>query len=264
MANGIVFKTTPLYRLTATYDEDLDKLADPNLDEKLADQLVQRLAEAQSRRDNNLRALVIVDALLAVVISGKNLIIPGLGISTQDLPAAIEVLVAVSTFALLATAVGFTTWLCYSQLLWTVKQRAARKADIAGGIFTDSEHFNEMSVRLLQRSIANAGTELFSPMRGFTVLIFVFEFCYKIVFGLVPFLHLSLIGYGFMLIFERSGVDPLRGLLFTIVLLGHVLATIIWFSPSIEFRFKLRRGEYTRGDSQPSSRTTSRPDEQGF
>ncbi|AOF89832.1 hypothetical protein [Sinorhizobium sp. RAC02] len=241
-----VFKTSPLFRLTATYDEDLEKLADPDVDKKLAVQLVQRLAEAKDNRDSNVRALFIADVLLAVAVSGKNFTIPGTDISTRELPAVLEVLIVVCTFALVIAAVGFTTWLCYSQLLWTVMQRRARAADIAGGIMTDAEHFNEMSVRLFQDKIALAGIELFTPMTGYKAVIWAFAVCSKVLFGALPIMHALLIVYGLAIVCERSGFDVFRALLILIVFVGHVMALILWFAPNARFNFKMRLGTYTR------------------
>ncbi|MGI2035162.1 hypothetical protein ACRQ1B_22525 [Rhizobium panacihumi] len=240
------FRATPLFRLTSTYEDDLDKLSDPALEGRIVERLGERLAEAQTRRDNNLKSLFIIDMFLAIAVSGKNFKIPGTDISTLDLPAALEILVAISTFGLLITAAGFTTWLCYSQLLWAVMQRTARAADIDGGILADTDHFNEMSVRLFQSEIAIAGKERFTPKRGFRALLWIYEFCYKIVFGIIPIMHILLVGYGLRLIFERSGYDPLHLLLYLTVFLGHVLALIIWFAPNMEFGFKMRHGPYTR------------------
>lgn len=244
------FKTTPLYRLTATYEEDLEKLENPQLELEIAEQLRERLTEAEIRRDNCLKSLFVVNVLLAIIISGKNFNIPGTEINTQDLPAALEILISASTFGALVTASGFTTCLCYSQLLWTVVQRKARSADIAGGILTDASHFNEMSVRIFQSKVALAGIELFTPKRSFRMLLWIYAFCTKTVFGFIPIIHILLISYGVKLIFDRSGYDPLHILIYLTVFFGHILALIIWFAPTVEFGFVMRHGVYTRKQAE--------------
>lgn len=233
------FKATPLYRLTATYEEDLKRINNPELEVVLADQLRERLEEATVKRDASFKSLLLIDVILAIAVSGRNFDIPGFGISTKDLPAVMEILVGIASFGICLTAVSFTTWLCYSQILWMVTRRSGQKSDMQCGILTDSNHFNEMAVRLFQRQIA-FDKELFIPLAQFKALAFIFTWATNILFSLIPIIHVMLVGYGLVLIYQRSGFSPLHTLLYIAVAIGHLLALIVWFAPSREFKFLLR------------------------
>lgn len=234
------FRTSPLFRLTETYEDDLNRISSPELESQLAVQLRDRLAEATVKRDQIVKSLFIIDALLAVALSGQNFVIPAIGLSTSAFPALLEILVGLASFAVCFAAMGFTTWLCYSQLLWAVIRRTAKSADLHGGILVDSDHFNELGVRLFQHQIAIGGEELFKPLGGFKALILVYEILTKVLFGLLPVMHLLLVGYGIAAIVERSGFTPLHSLLYISVMAGHLLAIIFWFAPNKEFAFLLR------------------------
>lgn len=253
MSDQIDFSATPMFRMTATYEEDLDRINSPQFEEKLLEQIGQRFGEATVRRDNIVRALFILDFVLAVLVSGKNLKIPGTEISTQDLPAVMEIVTGLSSFAICTASMSFATWLCYSQLLWALTQRTARKIDIEGAILRDFDHFNELSVRLFQRRIAIAGEELFSPKFLFNAVLLVHDICTKILFGIIPLMHILLVGYAVTLVIERSGFTVLHSLLYAAVVVGHVLALIFWFAPNATFGFRLRTSPFSRGD-RPAER----------
>lgn len=240
MGEWFRFRTSPLFRLTETYEDDLNRIRSPQLESQLAEQLRERLSEATVKRDQVVKSLFIIDALLAVALSGQNFVIPAIGLSTSAFPALLEILVGLASFAVCIAAMSFTTWLCYSQLLWAVIRRTAKSADLHGGILVDSDHFNEMGIRLFQRQIAIGGQELFKPLGGFKALILVYEILTKVLFGLVPIMHLLLVGYGIVAIVERSGFTLLHSLLYISVAAGHLLAVIFWFAPNKEFAFLMR------------------------
>lgn len=240
MAEWAEFKTSPLFRLTETYEDDLNRIQEPRLETQLAAQLRDRLAEATQKRDAVFKSLIIIDSLLAVALSGLHFNIPVVGVSTIGFPALLEILVGLASFAVCIAAMSFTTCLCYSQLLWAIIRRTAKAADLHGGILVDSDHFNELGIRLLQRQIAIGGEELFKPLKGFNALITTYEILTKLLFGLVPVMHFLLVGYGIAAIIERSGFTLLHTLLFIAVVAGHLLAVIFWFAPNKEFKFMLR------------------------
>ncbi len=248
MSERADFKTTPLFRLTKTYEDDLDKLQNPELEAKLSEQLHARLSEATERRDQQVRALFVIDLLLAIAVSGKNFTIPGTEINTTDLPAVLEVLTTLATYSFFITAASFTTWLCYSQLLWTIMQRSARDADIEGGILHDADHFNEMSLRLFQDKVAFCGDELFSPKWGFRALVGFYNAIMRVVFGMLPLMHLLLVGYSLLILIQEHWFGLLHTPLYVLIILGHLLGMIIYFAPSVQFMFRMRLIPYTRND----------------
>lgn len=149
-------------------------------------QLRDRLAEATHKRDAVFKSLIVIDSLLAVALSGQHFTIPVASVSTSVFPALLEILVGLASFAVCIAAMSFTTCLCYSQLLWAVIRRTAKAADLHGGILVDSDHFNELGTRLLQRQIATGGEEMFKPLKGFNALIITYEILTKLLFDLMP------------------------------------------------------------------------------
>lgn len=234
----IPFRTTPLFRLQATYMEDLDTACDPELEAKLVDRLRDRLAEAEAKRDANFKGLFLLDACLAIALSGKGFTIPVVNLSTLEFPALMEILVGLSSVAICITSLSFTTWLTYSSLLTATLGRNKSK-DTHGRLVADADHFNEVGLRLFERYLGLGVEELLEPGKPFLWTIKIYEAATSTLFALIPVMHGLLVAYGLLAIYDKAGFGLLHTLLFVTVFIGHLLATLFWFAPTKEFAFSL-------------------------
>ncbi|MCM2434144.1 hypothetical protein [Agrobacterium rosae] len=234
----VEFKTSPLYRLEATYMDDLARSSD-KIDDTLAESLRDRLSEAEAKRDNNLKSLIVIDAILSIALSGKGFTIPVVNLSTAELPAIMEILVGLASLSICICSLSFTTWLTYSTLLTAVLNKGAKAQNMNGGLLRDAFNYNEVGLRLFQHHLALGGDELLEPQRTFRWVVRVYEIATSILFALIPIMHILLVAYGLVAIYESSGVSVLHSLLFVAVFIGHLLAILFWFVPMREFKFFL-------------------------
>lgn len=234
------FKTSPLYRLTASYEEDLIEADDPELEESLAKKLSDRLKEAEAKRDAGFKSLISIDSILAIVLSGRDFSIPAVGVSTKDIPALLEVLVSIASVSVCLVALSFTTWLCYSQLLFTVLVRSGTKKNVKSSLVTFADQFSELGIYLFSTELGRFQNQLFEPTRGFRVFAAAYELSSRVLFFLIPIIHSLLIIYALMAIVEKAGFTPLHSLLYIAVICGHLLAVLFWIAPTVKFNFMIR------------------------
>jgi hypothetical protein len=108
---------TPITRLSMTFDHELELDKAKLFDEERYKKYLAMLELAEKKRDGTFKSLFLLDALVAVVLSGKDIKITGTDISITDLPAVLECLTVASSFACMFAAISFTNWLCYSQVV---------------------------------------------------------------------------------------------------------------------------------------------------
>ncbi|RVG87512.1 hypothetical protein [Sinorhizobium meliloti] len=241
MSDRVPFKTTPLYRMTASFQEELEAVNDADLEKDLLAKFVERFKEAEIKRDNNFRALLIIDSLLAFALSGRDITIPVAGVRTSEVPALLEILVVLSTVGLWVSAATFVTWLCYSQLIWTLHNRIGDPAKIDPKWRSFATAYNEISATIFNRQTTIRHSELFEPQRGFKVFAWLVEKATYLLFLLAPMTHLLLLGYALHGIYQTHGLAPLYSVLYCAVVIGHTLTLALWFGHGIEFKFLLRR-----------------------
>jgi len=83
-------KLTPLTRLTMTFDHELKLDSEGLLRGEVFEGLVENLKIAVHRRDQMLKALVISNSVLFLLLNGHGWRIPGFDLDIASLPAVVE------------------------------------------------------------------------------------------------------------------------------------------------------------------------------
>jgi len=230
-------KMTPLTRLMEAFNSELNLAKDEKLESELASKYLLRLNEAHQRRDATLKGLVIIDALLAVAVSGRNIAIPGTSINMLDIPALIEVLVGLASASVYIFTFSFATWLCYSQLYFVFNNRLAKKYELDPDLINFAETASEPTLKMFRTKLNIWGIDWNQPNGMFKVLMYAHAIANNFFFLVAPLLHVGLIIVAVRQIIQHSGFDFIHTVFFFWVLLAHVLAIFTWIIPSVPFSF---------------------------
>lgn len=234
-------RLTPLTRLTSAFALELSLLSEEQVGRLRADYR-EREKEATQKRDSLFRSLVVMDALVAIVLSGKEIVLPFVGIATKDLPALLEISVALASANLYFAAFAFNVWLAYNQIYHVFCRREAADRHIDPDLIFAGEIYNELNIKLLQRKMNLWGFDWSIPGRVFNSLSVSFNVANLVFFCLIPIMHSWLIFYAMDRIWQQSELSALHGLFFLWVAMGHILALVIWFVPSVQFTFRTAIG----------------------
>lgn len=230
-------KLTPLTRLTLAIERELSIMADPHREAALAEQYLARVQEATARRDSALKGLLVLDALLAIAASGRNVDIPGIGISMADIPALMEVLLGLVSFAVYIGSHSFMNWLCYSQIHHVFSNRIAKQHGVDPDLIDMAENLSEPTLKMLRTKMNIWGADWHVPGRQFATATRLYEYSNAMFFLMLPVLHLMLLAHAITRSLSTSETGITSVFFLSWVFLAHLLAVFVWVVPMAAFTF---------------------------
>lgn len=157
-------RLTPITRLMMTLDIEmsLDKGQAVFSDERRLKYQVMH-AEALRRRENLLRSLVFLDAASMLLLYGKSVTIPGLGVNLLDIPAGLEVATVLAALAFMFLALAFFNEQAYQAIVNKFGERHARPSAIDPDFVNAGENFFEFYLKLYRGKMNIWGEDFYRP-----------------------------------------------------------------------------------------------------
>jgi hypothetical protein len=167
-----VLKLTPITRLSMSFDHELD-LDKANLfNEKVYENYISILKLSDKQRDDGLKFVFMVDALIAILLTGNKLSIPWVGVSITNLPAVLEIATLFASVAFFFTAMFFTNAVCYAQVVDQFKIRAARTNAIDPDFLAAADKLFHFPLKIFRSKMNIWGVDFYSPRFGFKAFAF--------------------------------------------------------------------------------------------
>lgn len=234
-------RLTPVTRLSWAFGRELTLLNNPAEEAALAEKYLIRLSEAAARRDASLRSLVAIDVVLAMVLSGKHLTVPILNLQTSDIPALLEVVVALASAAAYFFCFSFATWLCYSQMAFVFVKRRAEKSKIDPDLLSFGDAPSEPTLKIFRGKLNLWGLDWYEAGRSFRLLSALYGLVNSLFFLAAPLLHASMIWTGGRAIYSQAGFTFLHSIFYVWILVANLAALLTWLVPSVSFRFEIKK-----------------------
>lgn len=231
---------TPLTRLTEAFDAELNLMADREREAALEAKYLARLQEAIVRRDNTLKGILGIDALLAIATAGKTVSIPGLGISMADIPALVEVLIGLASIALYICSQSFMNSLCYAQLHHVFSNRTAKRYGIDPDFLELADITSEPTLKMLSAKLNIWGPDWHIPTRRFVGAARLYEIGNSLFFLMLPILHCMLVSQAVIRVIATSDIGAVHLVFFGWVIVAHLMALFVWIVPMLGFRFTIQ------------------------
>jgi len=192
--------------------------------------------QAVTRQDSMIKTLLFADAALALLLFGKNVSIPGTSLGIQDIPAAVQVLTALASFAFLALALAFLNTQSYQAIIEQFDIRRTKSSAIDPDYLTAADNFSELYLKAFRPKMNVFGEDFFAPGPGYkryyaTVLVMII-----LSFASILLLHLSAITAGIWATWSASWMPALFCVAVFLMNATGILANVL-----LGFDFIVRR-----------------------
>ncbi len=240
------FSLSPNVRLRMTLDHEMDLDKEGHVfNDALHQKYINMHREALSRQNAQLKTVALADVVLALLLNGKNITIPGTEIGIREIPAAIEVLTAFSAFGFLMLSLTFLNAQFYQALTEQFSFRRARAYGIDPDFINMGDVYTEIFVKAFRAKLNIYGVDFFDAGVGY-------RFYYSSMMLLLLFSMFSVIALHFVVV--GSGIvtsfswDFPRFLFCGVIVLVSVVSLLV--NLLIGFSFDVRGGEALVADSQ--------------
>ena len=230
-------KLTPVVRLMMTMDNEIALDKNGVFNDQVWKQYLATTEIAEKQRDSMTKSLLTIDALLAILLSGKNLKLPVIDTSLVDLPACREVLTILSSILLMFTVVYFINAQCYSLLADQFAKRRAATDAIDPDFVSAADKYFHFALKIFRPKLNIWGPDFYSPRRSFTVFSTAINFFIAAVFILFPTAHFCLVGYSFYQTISTYDLNFFIATYCVICSVINFLSIAIWIGSSTSFEF---------------------------
>lgn len=228
-----ILKLSPNVRLRMTFEREMSLDDEGSIfTTELHQKFISMHGRALTRQDALLKGTFVGDALLALLLFGKNITIPGTSIGIQDLPAAVEVLTIFASFSFMMLSLNFVNTQAYQAIVEQFTIRQARTKNIDPDFLTSADVFTELYLKIFRREMNIFGPDFFDAGWGFRVFYGCLLFLMGTAMLSVLLLHLSVVAYGVWTAFAWNWISPV---FCVAVILMNVVGILVNLAPSFAF-----------------------------
>ena len=232
----LILRLSPNVRLRMTVEREMWLDNDGTIfTEALHQKYLTMHKRALERQDALIKSVAIGDALLALLLFGKNITIPGTSLGIRDLPAAVEVLTVFASFNFMFLCLAFTNSQAYQAIIEQFSIRQAVKRNIDADFLLAADTFTELYLKMFRAKMNIWGIDFFDPGRGFKIFYSVLTLLLSMAMLSILLLHLSVVGYGAWTGFAMNWIS----LVFCgAVVLMNLVGILVNFAPAFAFTVK--------------------------
>jgi hypothetical protein len=157
-------------RLYAAFDLEL-KIEKQGILKGLREKYIVRLRVAEQKRDSLLRAIFLLDATIAILISGKSLKVPFFDLATSDLPAILEIVTATSAIAVIFFAIAFINWASYDTIVNQFAISESQLSAIDPDFIQAADRHTELTLNLLRAKFNIWGIDFHEPRKRVSIIL---------------------------------------------------------------------------------------------
>lgn len=190
---------------------------------------------ALAKQEALLKASLLSDGLLTLLLFGKNIIIPGTSLNIQDLPAAAEVLTVFASFNFMVLCLAFLNAQAYQAICEQFTSRMAAKKNIDPDFISSAYTSTEIYLKLFRAKMNIFGEDFFEAGRGYKVFYSSLTFLLSLAMFSIILLHLSIVSYG---VWRSFAVNWISMLFCASVLLMNFVGILVNMAPSFDFTLR--------------------------
>jgi hypothetical protein len=166
--NDRTIRLSPITRLTMTLSHEMD--ADCNgaiFNDERFQKYLGMYSIAVRRRDNMLKSLVLLDGITLILLFGKTLTIPGIGLNLAEIPAALEMVTTTGAICFLFLSMAFVNEQTYVAILNRFNNRRALASAVDPDFVAASESYFEFVIKLYRKKFNIFGFDFYEPGSGY-------------------------------------------------------------------------------------------------
>jgi len=229
--NDFHLKLSPNVRLRMTIQREMDLDPENELfNEALHQKYIQMHGRALDKQEATMKSVILTDALLALVLSGKSLTIPGTSLEISDIPAAVEVLTVLASLSFMSLCLAFINTQAYLAIAQEFTNRIAQKKFVDPDFLSAAHMPTELYEKIFRLKMNIVGSDFFEAGRGFGLFYPTAMKLMLVSFLSLIVLHMSLVGWGIWAIWELN-------LLAIVVCIASVVANAVGLLVSLDLPF---------------------------
>lgn len=229
-------KLSPNVRLRMTFEREMLLDADGSIfNDTLHQKYLEMHNRALAKQEAILKAALLSDGLLALLLFGKTVTIPGTSIGFQDLPAAVEVLTMLASFSFMVLSLAFVNAQAYQAICEQFTNRLGAKKGIDPDFISSAYTLTELYLKLFRAKMNIFGDDFFDAGRGYKAFYSGLAFLLSMAMLSVLLLHLSVVGYG---VWKSFALNWMSILFCLSVSLMNLVAILVNVAPSFPFTVK--------------------------
>lgn len=255
----ITLKLTPASRLGLAIQKEIGLSPDVLYTESIYQKYLSKRIEADDRKNHQLRALFILDAVLAVLLLGKSITVPFLDIQLVDIPAAVEIVTAFSSATFILLAIALANELGYDTIIRTFNARRGGFGLLDSDFFTLSDVYSELSLKMYRAKFNDHGVDAHQSGRTFERLCWMVWVIFILLAVSILLLHLGLLTWSVSLTLKTHGISLLTIIYLFFILFSTFAAIAIYSALFVRFEFKcltddqLRERRWAESYAPPSA-----------
>lgn len=188
-------KLSPLMRIMMSFEHELSLDKNGLFNEKKYEGYLKQFQVAEQKRDLMLRNLIVIDVLVVLVVLGKEIAVPGTGLSLGQIPSAREVLTFFASMSAMFAAAAHINWHGYSSIIDQFHIRAGVESAIDPDFLSASDKFLEFPVKLYRAKFNIWSADFFEAGGGYVFISAVIMFIFITLIIAFLALHFVVIGY---------------------------------------------------------------------
>ncbi|MCY1664859.1 hypothetical protein [Rhizobium sp. SL86] len=229
-------KLSPNVRLRMTFEREMLLDEDESIfNDVLHKKYLEMYDRGIAKQEALLKAALLSDGLLALLLFGKNVTIPGTSIGIQDIPAAAEVMTLFASLNFLVLSLAFMNAQAYQAICEQFTIRLAAKRGIDPDFLSAAHMSTEFYLKLFRKKMNIFGEDFFDAGVGYSAFYSSLSFLLGMVMLSVLALHISLMAYGIWMSFSLNWISVLFAVSVSLMNCAAVLVNI---SPSFNFTIK--------------------------
>jgi hypothetical protein len=246
-------KLTPITRLTMSMDHEMDIDSKGQFSVELYNRYLSTLLTAEKQRDGKFKGLLVADAIVALLLSGKSLKIPWTEVTTSELPAVREIVVSLASIGFLFAALSYVNALCYSLVVQQFSIRQARRSALDPDFLIAADNVLQFSLKIFRQKFNFWGADFYSPGWGFKLVSIAINSCIALLFTAFPVAHLSLVGLSLLETINSFGGEWWVVAFASVCVMFNLVGLAVLILSSVGFTFEIlepkKSDEELKGES---------------
>ena len=185
-----------------------------------------------------LKGLMLYDALIVLLVFGKNVKIPGVGLNLTEIPAALEVVTFAASLSFLFLAVAFLNHNLYGLVADAISRKRLGAEAIDSDFITGADKRVDFYLKILRQKFYIYGIDYFAPGRGFKIM---GRIIMLIIFACV--VSMLLVHFGCIILSVKqsiaNGIGWLEICYLSFVAVAHLGGLLLFFMPYVSFEFSI-------------------------
>ncbi|MEH6526532.1 MAG: hypothetical protein V7723_10715 [Sneathiella sp.] len=230
-------RLAPLVRLSLSFDRELNLDDNQAFNKEFYHKYIERHLEAEAKLNKTLRALLMVNTIMFLVLNGQDWTIPFAKVQVSKIPAIQEILLFYSSMTFFFVCSTFVTKQCYSVIIDQCGNRIVNNDRVDPDFYNAASKYFEFFLKLYRPKLNIWGIDFFKHGWGFTVFSLVITLILLTVVMVIPIVHIVLIVVASMQAYQTDWNEYAKLLLIGSVVLMNFGGLAMVFGMNKNFDF---------------------------